>query len=315
VPPCHVLIVDRDPQVRLALPSASKLEASSVVANVAATLPDALKELEQARYDVVLLRVDEPRELSLLPRLKESAPATPVIALLPEPDQGLTVLARETGADDVRFMSSAPGPRNSGMKRVLELTEDLLRRCRAIREANRALREQLDATMASSRPVRERTLESARDLAKISWSEVNPLLVDDDRDQILLLKNCFHRIGIETRLPALRDGKTAIEYLSGDEPYRDRARYPLPNLVVLDLQLHRTSGLEVLGWIRSQPSLSRLVVFMLTSSSRVEHKDQALALGADFYYEKPTGLDGLRITVERMAFRWAMMYTARQRQG
>jgi CheY-like chemotaxis protein len=201
------------------------------------------------------------------------------------------------------------------MKRVLESTEDLLRRCRVVSEANRALLKRLGEGIVSTRPVRERTLELAREIAGISWSMVDPLLVEDDRDQILLLKNCFHRIGIETRLPALRDGKAAIDYLSGNEPFGDRAKHPLPNLVVLDLHLHRTSGLEVLAWIRSQPAFSRLVVFMLTSSSLTEHKDQALALGADFFYEKPTGLDALRVTVERMAYRWAMIFRARQGRG
>jgi DNA-binding response OmpR family regulator len=313
--PRHVLVVDRDPQVRFSLPCVSKPRAPSVIANFVTTLPDALKELGQAGHDVVLLRVDEPRDLSLLPRIKESAPATPVIALLPEPDEGLTVLARDTGADDVRFIGRESGTRISRLGRMLESTEDLVRRCRAVREANLALVRQLGESVAKTRRVMERTLSLAKEIAKISWSMVNPLLIDVDRDQILLLKNCFNRIGIETRLPVLRDGQAAIAYLSGGEPYGDRAKYPLPNLVVLDVELLRTSGLEVLAWIRSQPSFSGLVVFLLTSSSLGEHKDRALALGADFYYDKPPGLDDLRVTVERMAVRWALIHRAHQRKG
>ena len=305
-PPRQVLVVNRNPQLQLLL------DRSPVKARVVATVVDAVNELRQDSYDAVLLLVDQPRELSLIPRMKEVAPKSPLIALLPEPDGGLTVLARESGADDVRFTGQEPSSRFSRIERLLETTDDLIRRSRAVCEASQALTRRLSDALAQNRQLREHTLELARDIAKVSWSKVNPLVVEDDRDQVLLLKKCFQRIGITPRLPSLGNGQEAIEYLAGLHRYVDRGTYPLPNLVVLDLHLPRKSGLEVLAWIRSQPSLANLTVFLLTSSSLDEDKDRALSLGADYYYEKPIGLEGLRFTIERMAVRWALIHRARR---
>jgi DNA-binding response OmpR family regulator len=95
-----------------------------------------------------------------------------------------------------------------------------------------------------------------------------------------------------------------VRYLEGTGPYGDRARFPLPDLVVLDLKLPNKSGLEVLGWLRSTPTLNGLRVVVLTSSSEEADIDAAYGLGVESYLVKPVGFEELRVRVEALAAYW-----------
>lgn len=100
----------------------------------------------------------------------------------------------------------------------------------------------------------------------------------------------------------------AILYLSGKGAYADRTRYPLPTLVVLDINLPRKSGLEVLEWIRSRREFERLPVFMLTSLP--QRFEQAMDLGATDYYLKPLDFRSLVDIVRGIAVRWWFLLQA-----
>ena len=89
------------------------------------------------------------------------------------------------------------------------------------------------------------------------------------------------------------DGDEAIQYLSGTGEFSDRTRYPLPCLLLLDLNLPRQSGLEVLEWVRSQPSLQSMPVVILTSSSQDRDIGSAYSLGANGYLVKPPSSEKL----------------------
>jgi len=113
------------------------------------------------------------------------------------------------------------------------------------------------------------------------------LSIEDNPDDILLFTLVFRKIKISARVEFLTDGEKAIEYFS------DPVGLPIPTLLLLDLKLPKKSGLEVLAWVRSQPSLKRLPVVMLTSSSEPEDIDQAYDLGANSYLVKPGRIDKL----------------------
>src|ERR1700704_1217217 len=91
------------------------------------------------------------------------------------------------------------------------------------------------------------------------------LLVEDRGDDILLIQRAFQRAGLKNPLQAVCDGEEAIAYLSGEGKYSNRAEYPLPWLVLLDLKMPRVDGFAVLKWIRQQPGLSSLAVVGPTS--------------------------------------------------
>src|SRR5688572_25311300 len=244
----HVLVVDPDPRVRKSLPALVKAKDSPVIANAVATISDALAELQLAGYDAVLLRLDEPGEIALLLRIKESHPRTPVIAILPEADERLAPLAQAGGADAIQLADRDPEKRVAVVSRLLESTADLVARSRTVSKAGRALMDELGSHVARSIPLRERSIELTQDMNGQTWADLVPLLVEDDNNYALLLKHCFLRLGVRTTMPVLRTGEDAVAYLSGQKPFDNRDLYPLPNAVVLDLGLARLSGLDVLDW-------------------------------------------------------------------
>jgi CheY-like chemotaxis protein len=94
-------------------------------------------------------------------------------------------------------------------------------------------------------------------------------------------------------LRSAQDAHEAIAYLRGDGAYGDRLQFPLPTALLLDLNLPGQNGFELLEWIRHQPALKRLRVFILSASSRTQDIERAYDLGASSYLVKPRNLDGL----------------------
>jgi CheY-like chemotaxis protein len=128
----------------------------------------------------------------------------------------------------------------------------------------------------------------------------NTLLhVEDNPDDVMLMNLAFNRAGISARLHVVNDGDEAIAALEnsafGGTP---------PVCVLLDVKLPRVSGLEVLAWIRSQPSLKRLPVILLTSSSQTTDINRAYDLGANSFLVKPPDLDALTQLVKTVAHYW-----------
>lgn len=119
------------------------------------------------------------------------------------------------------------------------------------------------------------------------------LLVEDEPDAVMLLRHAFARAGIDHPLHVVHDGEQAIAYLRGDGDYANRSEYPLPRVVLLDLNLPRCSGIEVLHWIRGQAPLRSLPVVILTSSKERSDVRQAYAAGANSYLVKPSSLQRL----------------------
>ena len=128
------------------------------------------------------------------------------------------------------------------------------------------------------------------------------LLVEDDDNDVLLLQRAFRKAGLTHALQTVSDGEQAIAYLSGQPPFNDRAKYPFPMLMLTDLKMPRKTGLEVLAWLRQQPSeLKNLPVIVLTSSRLTDDVDQAYDLGATSYMAKPSGdFDGLAQMVKSL---------------
>ena len=129
------------------------------------------------------------------------------------------------------------------------------------------------------------------------------LSADDDQCADVLMTTVFKRAGLVHPLRFVRDGEEAIAYLGGDGVFGDRARFPFPMALLLDLNMPRKDGFEVLAWIRQQPRLKRLHVYVLSGSNRVEDIERALHLGANAYLVKPGNLGGLMVMAAGL-FAW-----------
>ena len=116
------------------------------------------------------------------------------------------------------------------------------------------------------------------------------LYVEDEETDVMLLQHVLGKVGIHNPLHIVKDGDLAKDYLAGKVPFDDRQRHPLPGLVLLDLNLPYWSGFEVLEWIRQQPELRRVPVFILSSSNRPDDIARAYDAGANGYLVKPNAL-------------------------
>jgi CheY-like chemotaxis protein len=118
------------------------------------------------------------------------------------------------------------------------------------------------------------------------------LVVEDREDDILLINKAFERAALQNPLQFVRSGEEAINYLAGERKYSNRAEYPLPILVLLDLKMPGVDGFEVLAWIRGHESLRGLPVVVLTSSSELRDVNRAYALGANSFFVKELDFAG-----------------------
>jgi len=138
---------------------------------------------------------------------------------------------------------------------------------------------------------------------------INPpiLYAEDDENDAFLANRAFEKAEILNPLVVVSDGKAAIEYLAGTGQYANRTEYPLPCLILLDLKLPRVSGLEVLKWIRSQPSVCTLPVLILTSSNQDGDVHRAYILGANGYLMKPSKTDEMLVMAKGIRDFWLIL--------
>jgi CheY-like chemotaxis protein len=137
--------------------------------------------------------------------------------------------------------------------------------------------------------------------------ELTILLVEDKPTDVMLIKRAFDKTKLANPVQVVSDGDAAVEYLSGRGAYSDRGQFPLPILILLDLKLPRRSGLEVLQWLRSQESLKRIPVVMLTSSQHDRDVNAAYDMGVNSYLVKPVDFDGLLQMLKTVNLYWIML--------
>ena len=114
------------------------------------------------------------------------------------------------------------------------------------------------------------------------------LLVEDNVDDVFFMKRAFQMSGIKNPIQIASDGVIAIDYLAGNGEFADRAKYPSPCMVLLDLKLPRKNGHEVLEWIRAQQTYKTLIVVMLTTSRENRDIEEAYRLGCNAFLVKPS---------------------------
>lgn len=119
------------------------------------------------------------------------------------------------------------------------------------------------------------------------------LLAKDNEDYALLLQRAIRSANIDASLQVVPDGREAVNYLAGAEPYTDRTRHPFPKLVLLDLKMPRMDGFEVLRAVRQRLGFTQLPVIVLTHSDNPADIKRAYELGATSYFRKPDSLEGL----------------------
>ena len=141
------------------------------------------------------------------------------------------------------------------------------------------------------------------------------LVAEDDESYALLLTRAFGEIGLANPLHLLCHGQQVIDYLSGIGKYADRASYPLPGMMVLDLKMPRVDGFGVLRWIRQHPECGRFPKLILSSSDYEKDIELAYELGADGYLVKPEKLKDLKTMLREAHAFWSRCAERRVSKG
>jgi CheY-like chemotaxis protein len=133
------------------------------------------------------------------------------------------------------------------------------------------------------------------------------LLVEDDLNDIFLVKRAFKIAQVRNPLQVVTDGQEAVSYLKGDGKYADRETYPLPKLIVMDIKMPRRSGFEVLEWVKgSHGPLKRIPIVIVSSSEDPADINRAYELGANAYMVKPVDYRAVEHLFQSITHYWGL---------
>ena len=133
------------------------------------------------------------------------------------------------------------------------------------------------------------------------------LLVEDNADDIELTRIAFAEAKLDSRLEVVRDGAEALDYLFARGAHAGRDPNKLPAIVLLDLNLPKVDGREVLQAIRGNEATHSLPVVVLTTSTEPFDVDASYALGANSYIRKPVDFEQFVWAVKQVGLYWLVL--------
>lgn len=132
-------------------------------------------------------------------------------------------------------------------------------------------------------------------------SIINILLVEDNIGDVFLITQCLQQSTVPYQLHRVEDGEAATDFLEK----RDHSiESPRPDLILLDLNLPRKDGRELLAELKSNPKFQTIPVIVLTGSSAPADITQAYQLHANCYMVKPSNLAGFREAIQAIELFW-----------
>ena len=123
-----------------------------------------------------------------------------------------------------------------------------------------------------------------------SMEKIRILLIEDDADDIELLRDALHINDVDFTLDVVMEGDKAIPFLEKNSP--------LPDVIVMDFNLPKLHGREVLSQIRSSKNFSAIPLMVLTTSASQDDIRYAFSMGANKFITKPNTMQGFNTTVE-----------------
>ena len=130
---------------------------------------------------------------------------------------------------------------------------------------------------------------------------VDLLLVEDNPGDVRLTQEALREAPLPVQLSVATDGVEALDFLHRRGKFEDA---PRPDLILLDLNLPRKNGPEVLSEIKSDPDLKRIPVLIMTTSREPRDIEKAYSLNANCYITKPINLDEFMVVVRSIETFW-----------
>ncbi|MGC1204119.1 MAG: response regulator [Flavobacteriaceae bacterium] len=116
---------------------------------------------------------------------------------------------------------------------------------------------------------------------------IHIILADDDEDDILFFTDAFDELKINTKVNTFKDGVELMNYLNKDEAH-------MPNVLFLDLNMPKKSGLECLTEIKASHKMSEIAIAIYSTSASEEDIEKTFVLGANIYIKKPSDFKKLK---------------------
>jgi CheY-like chemotaxis protein len=130
------------------------------------------------------------------------------------------------------------------------------------------------------------------------------LLVEDNSQDEMLILRVLRKVNLANQVDVVRDGQQALDYLFREGEFAGRGRPDLPTVVLLDINLPRVSGLDVLARLRADRRTRLLPVVILTSSDEERDRLRSYENGANSFVRKPLGFAEFAETVARLGVYW-----------
>ena len=137
--------------------------------------------------------------------------------------------------------------------------------------------------------------------------EQTVLLIEDNPDDAKTVELAFQRSGFGADLHIVRDAEEATAYISGIGPFTDRVHFPIPALILLDMNLPGRSGLQFVEWLRHRDECRILPVIALTGVVDYELVKKAFAAGVNSYIQKPKDFGELESAIRLLLKYWLIL--------
>jgi CheY-like chemotaxis protein len=132
------------------------------------------------------------------------------------------------------------------------------------------------------------------------------LVVDDDPDDLILIRAAFKAVGVTSKIQTLTSGNEAVAYLKGEGKYADRSVYEYPDFVLSDLKMPGLDGFAVLEHLKKNPESAIIPTVIFSGSRDNDDIQKAYLLGASSYHVKPSDPAALRRLVQVLYDYWVL---------
>ena len=149
----------------------------------------------------------------------------------------------------------------------------------------------------------------------VSQEMIKILLVEDNPDDITITQKALSEAKVANELYIVRDGQEALDFLQHQGAYRDPASSPKPGLILLDINMPKLNGHEVLARIKGDPGLKRIPVIMLTVSKRDEDVVKSYENGCNSFLQKPVEFDKFVQLIKQVGLYWAVLNIGAPQDG
>jgi len=130
------------------------------------------------------------------------------------------------------------------------------------------------------------------------------LVVEDDPAHVEIIRRNFEASRLANRVISVEDGQAALDYLYRKGQYNDGTKFPMPNLILLDLRLPKVDGLEVLRIVKLDQKLTRIPVVILTTSAAEADMVKAYEYHVNSFLVKPIDFTQFSKLMETFGYYW-----------